>query len=55
MVDNLIKAGEHGYVEAQFILGDMYEDGDEVVKDEKRATYWYEKAVEQGHKGAKKH
>ena len=54
MVDNLIKAGEHGYVEAQFILGDMYEDGDEVVKDEERAVNWYKKAVAQGHKKAKR-
>ena len=53
-IDNLIKAGERGYVEAQFILGDMYEDGDEVVKDEERAIYWYKKAVQQGHKKAKK-
>ena len=54
MIDNFIKSAEKGYVKAQYILGDAYEDGDEVVKDNQKAIYWYEKAAQQGHKKAKR-
>jgi hypothetical protein len=37
----------------QFELGKKYEEGDGVPKDLEKAKYWYTKAAEQGHVGAK--
>lgn len=54
MIAYITKSAEHGYVEAQYMLGEMYADGDEVMKDKDRAISWYEKASEQGHKEAKR-
>ena len=43
------KAAEHGHVEAQFILGLCYKDGDGVKQDYEEAVKWFRKAAEQGH------
>lgn len=40
---------EHGYAPAQYNLGVMYENGDEVEQDDFQAFKWYQKAAEQGH------
>ena len=41
-----------GYAEAQFVLGVLYEKGEGVPKDERRAHEWQLKAAKQGHSGA---
>jgi hypothetical protein len=41
-----------GYENAQYNLGVMYEKGQGVQKDEKKAIAWFEKAAEQGNKDA---
>ena len=43
------KAAEQGYVDAQFSLGGMYDNGKGVEQDDEQAVYWYRKAAEQGH------
>ncbi len=53
MVENLIISATKGYAKAQYMLGDMYKSGDEVVKDKEKALYWLKKAADQGHKDAK--
>jgi len=53
MVENLIISAKKGYANAQFMLGAMYKDGDEVIKDKEKTIYWLQKAADQGHKGAK--
>ena len=39
---------EGGHVQAQTCLAVMYEDGDGVAQNTKKALYWYEKAATQG-------
>lgn len=46
------KAAEQGDAEAQFNLGCMYDDGEDVPEDDTEAVKWYRKAAEQGHAGA---
>lgn len=48
------KASNQGYAEAQYNLGVCYYKGEGVVKDIKKAVYWYEKAAAQGVDDAKK-
>ncbi|WP_422126880.1 tetratricopeptide repeat protein [Thioalkalivibrio sulfidiphilus] len=43
------RLAQQGNAEAQFRLGDMYEQGLGVAQDEAQARHWYEKASEQGH------
>ena len=54
--DNAFKyfqlAAEQGYMEAQFWLGKMYEEGKGVPASKKHANKWYAKAAEQGHAAA---
>jgi len=52
MVENLIISAKKGYAKAQFMLGDMYKSGDEVIKDKGKAIYWLQKAADQGHQVA---
>ena len=51
-LDELIRNAENGLAEAQFILGVCYDLGEGVVKNDKQAVYWFEKAANQGHAGA---
>ena len=37
-----------GDIDAQYILGVMYDDGKGVTKDNKQAIKWYRKAADQG-------
>lgn len=47
------KLAKQGNAEAQFKLGEMYEEGRGVEKDLHQAHYWYEKAAAQGSLDAK--
>ena len=44
----LVNMAEGGDAEAQFALGNCYENGKGVAKDEQKALYWYNKAADQG-------
>jgi hypothetical protein len=50
--DGLIRDAENGDAEAQFNIGVCYYLGEGVVKNDKQAVYWFEKAANQGHAGA---
>jgi hypothetical protein len=42
------KAADQGYAKAQSNLGIAYAFGKGVLKDDKKAVYWYQKAADQG-------
>ena len=44
-----LQKAKQGDVEAQYILGCMYDSGTDVTQDYSKAVYWYRKAAEQGH------
>jgi len=44
-----LKAAKLGHANAQFILGEMYANGEGVPKDDVEAMRWYRKAAEQGY------
>jgi len=46
------KAAERGHAEAQYIVGQHYENGEGVKKDEKEAFEWFKKAADQGNANA---
>lgn len=46
------KMAERGSVNAQYILGEMYEEGRGVEKSNAKAIQWYEKAQRNGHQDA---
>jgi len=48
-----IQAAKQNYKYAQFELGNCYENGRGVAKDEAQAVIWYQKAADQGHVDAK--
>ncbi|WP_229427841.1 tetratricopeptide repeat protein [Methylomonas albis] len=43
------KAAKQGLLDAQVVMGAMYDRGMGVVSDRDKATEWYEKAAKQGH------
>lgn len=43
------KAANQGLVDAQVVMGAMYDKGQGVVGDRDKATQWYEKAAAKGH------
>lgn len=43
------KAANQGLVDAQVVMGALYDKGMGVVGDRDKATQWYEKAAAQGH------
>ena len=47
-IDELKKAAEQGYAQAQYNLGVCYANGDGVEKNPTEAVKWYRKAAEQG-------
>lgn len=53
MVYNIRISADRGYVEAQYILGEMYTSGSEIENDKEQAIFWLQKAARQGHKDAK--
>jgi|GEM_PF-629901 len=44
---------EDGLADAQFVLGRMYQNGEGVSRDARRAAEWYRRAAEQGHADAR--
>ena len=52
-IPHLFKAAEQGDASAQSNLGVMYENGEGVAKDYKKAVYWLRKAADQGFAPAK--
>jgi uncharacterized protein len=51
-IDWYLKAANQGYADAQFKLGQIYENGFGVATDYKKAREWYEKAANQRHANA---
>ena len=52
-IESIRKVAEQlGDPSAQYILGNMYSNGNKIEKDHKQARYWYEQAAAQGHTGA---
>lgn len=45
----LIASAERGCMYAQYMLGGMLLDGEDIKKDEKQAVVWYQRAAAQGH------
>lgn len=53
-LDSLPQAAEEGEAEAQYLLGDIYEQGIPCrPRDKALAEYWYERAASQGHRFAR--
>lgn len=51
-ITNFQPAAEGGNAEAQYHLGQMFDKGEGVTKDEAAAAGWFRKAADQGHAGA---
>jgi hypothetical protein len=45
----LQQAAAQGYVTAQYTLATLYEQGNDIPRDFSKATYWYRRALKQGH------
>src|SRR6266478_4195631 len=43
-----MEAANRGYIEAQYMVGRMYDDGRGVLQDYNQAVPWYRKAADQG-------
>jgi TPR repeat protein len=50
--DLCLNAANHGYADAQLILGTLYTMGHGVPKDATQAAFWHRKAAEQGRRDA---
>lgn len=48
-ITELTASAEQGDAEAQYTLGAIYSYGDDADLDKSLATYWLQKAAEQGH------
>lgn len=51
---DIIQGAEDGHVEAQYILGGMYEIGLGVARNDGQCAYWWQQAADQGHAGSQK-
>lgn len=51
-IEALLDSAANNYEEAQFLLGEMYAQGNGVTKNESKAEYWYLKAAENNHEEA---
>lgn len=51
---DIIQGAESGNVEAQYILGGMYEIGLGVARNDNQCAYWWQEAADQGHAGSQK-
>lgn len=51
-IEDVLKKAEQGNANAQYFLGAMYDKGEGVAQDKKKAFEWYTKAVGQGNKKA---
>ena len=52
-LDTLERPALNGNAEAQYLMGQMREQGLGISSDHKRALYWYGRAAAQGHVGAR--
>ena len=43
-----MEAANRGHIEAQYMVGRMYDDGRGVLRDDNQAVPWYRKAADQG-------
>ena len=50
--DLFIEAASQGHHEAQFMVGNMFENGNGIIKDQKKALLWYYKAADAGNANA---
>ena len=48
-IDEIQKQAKLGDAHAQFLLGSLYDTGELIPKDLKKALMWYKKAANQGH------
>ena len=53
-LSDIIQGAENGNVEAQYILGGMYEIGLGVARNDGQCAYWWQEAANQGHAGSQK-
>lgn len=51
---DIIQGAESGNVEAQYILGGMYEIGLGVARNDGQCAHWWQEAANQGHAGSQK-
>jgi TPR repeat protein len=51
---DIISAAEDGHIEAQYILGGMYEIGIGVARNNRQCAKWWQEAANQGHVGSQK-
>jgi len=51
---DIITAAEEGHIEAQYILGGMYEIGIGVARNNRQCAQWWQKAADQGHVDSQK-
>ena len=51
---DIIQGAEDGHVEAQYILGGMYEIGLGVARNDDQCAHWWQEAANQGHAGSQK-
>ena len=51
---DIIQGAEDGNVEAQYILGGMYEIGLGVARNDNQCAHWWQEAANQGHAGSQK-
>jgi TPR repeat protein len=51
-LEGLRKTADQGNAQAQYRLGEMYDNGEGVAADDAEAVKWYRRAAEQGHPGA---
>jgi len=51
---DIIQGAEDGHVEAQYILGGMYEIGLGVARNNGECAHWWQEAANQGHAGSQK-
>ena len=53
-LDLQMKLAREGDMQAQFVLGFMYDNGDGVLENDKTAVMWYTKAAQQGYAPAQR-
>jgi len=51
---DIISAAEDAHIEAQYILGGMYEIGLGVARNNRQCAHWWQAAADQGHVGSQK-
>ena len=47
-----MKAADQGMADAEFVMGQLFQQGRGLTQDEQMAREWYQKAADQGHEEA---